>query len=116
MTLVVQNNSRNDKFCYTMYTTRFVCFLLTNILQAKGFSQSADSVKQRDLVDISFGPKREEQLNKQRCERKVYFSILPASVSPAGFGLRLKFNKYSDANLALDLGFSENFWSAWVNL
>jgi hypothetical protein len=34
----------------------------------------------------------------------------------AGFGLRLKFNKYSDANLSLDLGFSENFWSAWVNL
>jgi hypothetical protein len=34
----------------------------------------------------------------------------------AGFGLRLKFNKYSDANLALDLGFSENFWSAWINI
>ena len=34
----------------------------------------------------------------------------------AGVGLRLKFNKYSDANLALDLGFSDNFWSAWINL
>src|SRR6185369_13158451 len=34
----------------------------------------------------------------------------------AGFGLRLKFNKYSDANLSLDMGFSENFWSVWINL
>ena len=34
----------------------------------------------------------------------------------AGFGLRTKFNKYSDANFALDFGFSENFWSVWINL
>lgn len=34
----------------------------------------------------------------------------------AGFGLRTKFNKYSNANFALDFGFSENFWSVWVNL
>jgi hypothetical protein len=33
-----------------------------------------------------------------------------------GVGLRIKFNKYSDANLSLDLGFSDNFWSAWINL
>jgi len=34
----------------------------------------------------------------------------------AGFGLRTKFNKYSNANFALDFGFSENFWSVWINL
>jgi len=34
----------------------------------------------------------------------------------AGFGIRTKFNKYSNANLALDFGFSENFWSVWINL
>lgn len=34
----------------------------------------------------------------------------------AGFGLRTKFNKYSNANFALDFGFSENYWSVWVNL
>ena len=34
----------------------------------------------------------------------------------AGVGLRMKFNKYSDANLALDLGVSDDFWSVWVNL
>lgn len=34
----------------------------------------------------------------------------------AGFGLRTKLNKYSNANFALDFGFSENFWSVWVNL
>jgi hypothetical protein len=34
----------------------------------------------------------------------------------AGFGLRTKLNKYSNANFALDFGFSENFWSVWINL
>jgi hypothetical protein len=34
----------------------------------------------------------------------------------AGIGLRTKFNKYSDANFAIDFGFSENFWSVWINL
>ncbi len=34
----------------------------------------------------------------------------------AGFGIRAKLNKYSNANIALDVGFSENFWSVWVNL
>lgn len=34
----------------------------------------------------------------------------------AGFGLRTKLNKYSNANFSLDFGFSENFWSVWVNL
>ena len=65
---------------------RFTLFLILFSLLIKGFSQPADSVKQKDLVDIIFGSKREVQLNKQRSERKVYFSILPASVSPAGGG------------------------------
>lgn len=34
----------------------------------------------------------------------------------AGFGIRTKLNKYSNANFALDFGFSENYWSVWVNL
>ena len=51
-----------------------------------GYSQSADSVKQKDLVDIIFGSKREAKLNKQRSERKRYFSILPSSTNTAGGG------------------------------
>jgi hypothetical protein len=34
----------------------------------------------------------------------------------AGVGVRAKLNKYSNANLALDFGFSENYWSVWVNV
>lgn len=34
----------------------------------------------------------------------------------AGTGIRLKLNKYSGANLAIDFGFSENFWSVWLNV
>ena len=34
----------------------------------------------------------------------------------AGAGLRVKFNKYSNSNLAIDLAFSQNFWSVWLNL
>jgi hypothetical protein len=34
----------------------------------------------------------------------------------AGVGLRAKFNKYSNANVAIDLGFSENYWSIWINV
>lgn len=34
----------------------------------------------------------------------------------AGFGLRTKFNKYSNANLAIDLGFSHNYWGVWLNI
>lgn len=34
----------------------------------------------------------------------------------AGVGVRAKFNKYSNANLALDFGFSENYWSVWINV
>src|SRR5258705_6183646 len=60
-------------------------FILFNFFN-RGFSQSSDSVKQTDLVDIIFGSKRQAQLNQQRSERKVYFSILPASVSTAGGG------------------------------
>lgn len=33
-----------------------------------------------------------------------------------GFWLRTKLNKYSNTNLAVDLGFSENFWSVWLNI
>jgi hypothetical protein len=33
-----------------------------------------------------------------------------------GIGLRTKLNKFSNANLALDLGFSENYWSVWINI
>src|SRR5258707_4555440 len=62
-----------------------IIFILINLF-GNGFSQSIDSVKQKDLVDVIFGSKREEKLNKQRSERKVYFSILPASVNAAGGG------------------------------
>jgi outer membrane protein assembly factor BamA len=34
----------------------------------------------------------------------------------AGFGARVKFNKYSDSNLAIDFGFSKNYWGVWLNL
>jgi len=34
----------------------------------------------------------------------------------AGVGLRTKFNKYSNANLAIDFGFSSNYWSVWLNI
>ncbi len=34
----------------------------------------------------------------------------------AGVGVRGKFNKYSNANVAVDFGFSENYWSVWVNI
>ncbi len=34
----------------------------------------------------------------------------------AGVGMRAKLNKYSNANLAIDLGFSENYWSVWINV
>jgi hypothetical protein len=33
-----------------------------------------------------------------------------------GFGLRAKLNKYANTNLALDFGFSDDFWSVWVNI
>lgn len=33
-----------------------------------------------------------------------------------GVGIRAKLNKYSNANVAIDLGFSENFWSVWINV
>jgi outer membrane protein assembly factor BamA len=34
----------------------------------------------------------------------------------AGLGARIKFNKYSDSNLAIDFGFSKNYWGVWLNL
>jgi len=34
----------------------------------------------------------------------------------AGAGLRVKFNKYSNANLAIDFGFSHNYWGVWLNI
>jgi outer membrane translocation and assembly module TamA len=33
-----------------------------------------------------------------------------------GAGLRVKFNKYSNSNLAIDFGFSENYWGVWLNI
>ncbi|HPH45892.1 MAG TPA: BamA/TamA family outer membrane protein [Chryseolinea sp.] len=33
-----------------------------------------------------------------------------------GFGLRTKFNKYSDTNIAIDFGFSANYWGVWLNI
>lgn len=33
-----------------------------------------------------------------------------------GLGLRAKLNKYSNANLAIDLGFSKNYWGVWLNI
>lgn len=34
----------------------------------------------------------------------------------AGCGMRTKFNKYSNTNVAIDLGFSKNYWSVWLNI
>lgn len=67
-----------------MIRLTFLLILLN--LFSRALCQSTDSVKQKDLVDIIFGSKREAQLNQVRSERKVYFSILPSSVSPAGGG------------------------------
>jgi hypothetical protein len=33
-----------------------------------------------------------------------------------GLGARVKFNKYSDSNLAIDLGFSDHYWGVWINI
>jgi hypothetical protein len=33
-----------------------------------------------------------------------------------GFGVRIKMNKYSDTNIAVDLAFSTNYWSVWLNI
>lgn len=33
-----------------------------------------------------------------------------------GFGLRTKLNKYSNANIAIDLGFSNTYWGVWVSI
>lgn len=33
-----------------------------------------------------------------------------------GFGVRAKFNKYSNTNLALDFGFSQDYWGVWMNI
>jgi hypothetical protein len=34
----------------------------------------------------------------------------------AGVGLRAKLNKYSNANLTVDFGFSQNYWGVWLNI
>ncbi|MBL7861389.1 MAG: BamA/TamA family outer membrane protein [Cyclobacteriaceae bacterium] len=34
----------------------------------------------------------------------------------AGAGIRIKFNKYSNSNLAVDVGFSQHYWSVWLNI
>jgi outer membrane translocation and assembly module TamA len=34
----------------------------------------------------------------------------------AGAGLRFKFNKYSQTNLSIDFGFSQNYWGVWLNV
>lgn len=34
----------------------------------------------------------------------------------AGFGLRTKMNKYSNSNIAVDFGFSQNYWGVWLNI
>ena len=34
----------------------------------------------------------------------------------AGLGLRIKMNKYSDSNIAVDLAFSNNYWGVWLNI
>jgi outer membrane translocation and assembly module TamA len=34
----------------------------------------------------------------------------------AGAGIRTKFNKYSNSNIAIDFGFSQNYWSVWLNI
>lgn len=33
-----------------------------------------------------------------------------------GFGLRAKFNKYSNTNIAIDFGFSHDYWGVWLNI
>ena len=33
-----------------------------------------------------------------------------------GFGIRIKMNKYSDTNIAVDLAFSNNYWGVWLNI
>ncbi|MFZ2906670.1 MAG: hypothetical protein WAZ98_10750 [Cyclobacteriaceae bacterium] len=33
-----------------------------------------------------------------------------------GFGARMKFNKYSNSNVAIDFGFSKDYWSVWLNI
>ena len=33
-----------------------------------------------------------------------------------GFGLRTKLNKFSNANIAIDMGFSNTYWGVWVNI
>lgn len=33
-----------------------------------------------------------------------------------GMGIRAKFNKYSNSNVAVDFGFSQNYWSVWLNI
>lgn len=33
-----------------------------------------------------------------------------------GIGLRVKMNKYSGANIAVDFGFSSDYWSVWLNI
>jgi len=34
----------------------------------------------------------------------------------AGLGIRAKFNKYSNSNIAVDFGFSQNYWGVWLNI
>jgi hypothetical protein len=34
----------------------------------------------------------------------------------AGCGARIKFNKYSNSNLAIDFGFSKDYWGVWLNI
>lgn len=34
----------------------------------------------------------------------------------AGIGARTKLNKFSNTNLAVDIGFSQNYWSVWLNI
>jgi len=34
----------------------------------------------------------------------------------AGVGLRTKLNKFSNTNIAIDLGFSSNYWGVWLNI
>lgn len=33
-----------------------------------------------------------------------------------GLGLRTKMNKYSNSNIAVDFGFSQNYWGVWLNI
>jgi outer membrane translocation and assembly module TamA len=34
----------------------------------------------------------------------------------AGFGLRTKLNKFSNANISIDLGFSKDYFGIWLNI